>query len=491
MQIDQAVADILYCRLTQAAGLQLFLVTQQTICPLLNLRLGIKLRFEPVDITVVRIQRIRLRPFEVKAQHIAQEIAADIRLGHTIPIEAYALCAQVIVAVRQCRNEMSAEPPYIRLAHLPDTEETQDMIYAVGIEIILHLAETLLPPAEVILRHLIPVICREAPVLTTDREVIGWSTGTGVQIKQLRINRSIHAVRADSDRYITLHRYADRVCVSHCVCQLLIGMELQEFIEVLRLFVALCQECSIRLQPLLVLCLKRLVFLAAEERILILLIQRLEEHHLSVIYVLIVRKIQGVESRLLRVVFLLLCRSQTTHLFDIDVYRVQCKHAHRIIRIAVEVIMTQRRIVDRQGLNHLLPRSRSPVCHFLQVLELTNTEAFFATQREYRYGYTGTFPTRLRTTESTVVLIDHASFLYTPYLTVLAPFGVHHRSGLQVVDHVFVFHDILPLYHDICAPKRELRIVHHELVIRIPVTQLIAVTDDSYALRRFNLRQVN
>ena len=365
------------------------------------------------------------------------------------------------------------------------------MIYAVGIEIILHLAETLLPPAEVILRHLIPVICREAPVLTTDREVIGRSTGTGVQIKQLRINSSIHAVRTDTNRYIALHRYANRVGISHCVCQLLIGMELQEFIEVLRLFVALCQECSIRLQPIVILRLESLIFLAAEQRILVLLIQRLEEHHLSVIYVLVVRKRQRIECRLLRVVFLLLCRSQTTHLFDIDVYRVQCKHAHRIIRIAVEVIMTQRRIVDRQGLNHLLARSRSPVCQFLQVLELSDTESFFATQREYRNCYTGTFPTRLRTTESTVVLANDSAFLYTPYLTVLAPFGVHHSSGLQVVDHVFVFYNILPLYHDICAPKRELRIVHHELVIRIPVTQLSAVTDDSYALRRFNLRQVN
>ena len=139
MQINQAIADILYCRLTQAAGFQLFLIAQETICPLLHFHLRIKLRFEPVDITVARIQCVRFSPLGIITQHVTQEIRTDIRLGHTIPIEAYALCAQVIVAVRQCRNEMSAEPPYIRLAHLPDTEETQDMIYAVGIEIILHI----------------------------------------------------------------------------------------------------------------------------------------------------------------------------------------------------------------------------------------------------------------------------------------------------------------------------------------------------------------
>ena len=132
--------------------------------------------------------------------------------------------------------------------------------------------------------------------------------------------------------------------------------------------------------------------------------------------------------------------------------------------------MAQRGIVDRQRLNHLLSRSRSPVSHLLQVLKLTDTEPFFASQREDRNRYTRTFPARLRTTESTVVLIDHSAFFYAPYLTILTPFGIHYCTALQVIHHVFILHYILAFHHDICAPKRELRIAHHKLTIGIPIT---------------------
>ena len=78
---------------------------------------------------------------------------------------------------------MTAKSPLVLFAHLPDTEEAEDMIYAVSIEIILHLLEPRAPPAEVILRHLIPVIGREAPVLAACIEIIRRSTGRSVQIE--------------------------------------------------------------------------------------------------------------------------------------------------------------------------------------------------------------------------------------------------------------------------------------------------------------------
>ena len=170
---------------------------------------------------------------------------------------------------------------------------------------------------------------------------------------------------------------------------------------------------------------------------------------------------------------------------------MESKDGDSVVRIRIEVVMTQRRIVDRQGLNHLLTGSRSPIGHFLEVLELTDTEAFGATQREDRHGYTGSLPTRLGTTESTVVLVDYTTLLYAPDLAVLTPFGINYCTVLKVIDDVFIFDDILPFDIDICAPNGEVRIVHHELVIRVPIAQLSAVTDNRYALRRLDLRQVD
>ena len=153
--------------------------------------------------------------------------------------------------------------------------------------------------------------------------------------------------------------------------------------------------------------------------------------------------------------------------------------------------MSQCRIVDRQRLNHLLTRSRSPVRHLLQILELTDSETFFRPQREHRNGDSGAFPARLRPAESAVVLINNQPLLDTPDLTVLTPFGINHSTGLEVINDIFVLNYILTFHLNICFPDRELRIAHHQLVIRIPFTQLGAVSDDCHALRRQDLRQVD
>ena len=153
--------------------------------------------------------------------------------------------------------------------------------------------------------------------------------------------------------------------------------------------------------------------------------------------------------------------------------------------------MTQGGIVDREGLDHLLTRCGSPIGHFLEVLELTYTESFGTTEREDRYSYTGSFPTRLGTTESAVVLIDDLRFVHTPYLAVLTPFGVHHSAGLEVIDEVFVFHYILALDLDVSAPERELGVGHNHFLRSVPVAECVAVTDDSDSLSRQDLRQVD
>ena len=138
------------------------------------------------------------------------------------------------------------------------------MVDTVSVEVILHLCEAAAPPVVAVLGHLVPVVRREAPVLSADREVVGRCTGRSVEVEQVRLNGCIYRVRTDTDRYIALHCYAYRVRISHSVAQLLVGVELQVVVEPRLLLVALGQELCVRLQPAFVLLEERLELLAGK-----------------------------------------------------------------------------------------------------------------------------------------------------------------------------------------------------------------------------------
>ena len=78
--------------------------------------------------------------------------------------------------------------------NLPDAEESQDMVNAVGVEVLCHLAEAVHPPAAVVLHHLIPVVGGESPVLAVGRERIGWGTGLLTHVEVAGFYPSLYAV---------------------------------------------------------------------------------------------------------------------------------------------------------------------------------------------------------------------------------------------------------------------------------------------------------
>ena len=178
MQVHQTILDILlvFSEITALLG-------HQRIEILLHLHLRIKLRLEPVDIVVVGVEEGLYGLIGINAKHIAEEIAADIRLGEAVTVSLDSHVPQVLHGIRHSGIEVPAQSPNSRLGHLPDTEEAQDMVDAVGVEIVLHLGETAAPPEEIILGHLVPVVGGEAPVLATCIEIIGRSTGRSVQVK--------------------------------------------------------------------------------------------------------------------------------------------------------------------------------------------------------------------------------------------------------------------------------------------------------------------
>ena len=88
--------------------------------------------------------------------------------------------------------------------NLPNTEEAKDMVDAICIEVFSHLLEAVFPPLEAIFIHFLPIVGRESPVLTLNREVIRWRTGLAVHIEELRRNPGINACAANADRNVAL-----------------------------------------------------------------------------------------------------------------------------------------------------------------------------------------------------------------------------------------------------------------------------------------------
>ena len=296
MQIEQSLAQVdSLVFVHEACFVQLVVALQYGIKVVLHFHLGVKLVFEPEDVSVIRVQEALFGCFCIVAEHIAEEVRADIGFGHSVDVQTNAHVPQVLRRVRQRGREVSAQSPHIGLAHLPDAEEAEYMVDAVGVEVVLHLREAAAPPVVTVLSHLVPVIGREAPVLTADTEVIGRCTRRGVEVEQVGLNGCVHRVGTDADRYIALHRHAYRVCVGYSVAELLVGVELQEVVQAFLLFVALGEEGGVRLQPAFVLLEERLVLGTGETGVAVGLIECLEVDHLLVIYALVVGYRLGVE----------------------------------------------------------------------------------------------------------------------------------------------------------------------------------------------------
>ena len=87
--------------------------------------------------------------------------------------------------------------------NLPDSEEAEHMVDTVSVEIVGHILETADPPLTSVLEHLVPVVCREAPVLTIGREGVRWRTGLTVEVEVARFCPHIAAITIHADRDIS------------------------------------------------------------------------------------------------------------------------------------------------------------------------------------------------------------------------------------------------------------------------------------------------
>lgn len=114
------------------------------------------------------------------------------------------------------------------IRNLPDTEETKDMVDAVGREVFCHLAETSLPPMVLVFLHHLPVVGGHSPILSVGGKSIGRSSCLPVHIEIIRLYPCLHAVAADTYRDITFHDDSLAASVGAGIKQLYVQVVLQK-----------------------------------------------------------------------------------------------------------------------------------------------------------------------------------------------------------------------------------------------------------------------
>ena len=361
-----------------------------------------------------------------------------------VQMTIYAIGLNLLTTHTEGGGKLSHQTRLLRYGNLPDAEETQHVIYTIGIEILRHLAEAAHPPRAVVLEHLVPVVGGEAPVLSVVREGIGWCSSLSVEVEVTRLYPGLHTIATDADGDITLQYHLILTCILVGSTHLLVEDILDEIPEVEHLSISLRQalgplregggtvfisieaEAGIGLQPLAVVIDELLIGSTTFDGGTLLLEDSLQITHLGLHHAFIVYLWQGIQFLAQR--FVLRFQSlilQGWQLTQIGILRMQGIDADRVVGIRVLPGMSDSSIVDRQYLQHVLTRLGTPVYNHPQVAEVSYAEAPLTTQREDGNHSTSTLPQR--DTEPRLLHLDD-----------------HHLANLHIGFHQYAILAILP-----------------------------------------------
>mmetsp|Transcript_31256 Transcript_31256/g.64787 ORF Transcript_31256/g.64787 Transcript_31256/m.64787 type:complete len:308 (-) Transcript_31256:521-1444(-) len=165
------------------------------------------------------------------AKRALEEPARDERLRQTVDEVLAARLPQLVARDRQRRAEPPQQTPSGRRRHFPDAEEPQDVVDAERLEVSAHPAKAVGPPAVTVLRHRLPVVRREPPVLPVLGVVVGGGTRLLVHVEEMRLEPGIHRVVVDADRQVALQDHPLGSGVVGCFLQLKVQLVLNKPVE--------------------------------------------------------------------------------------------------------------------------------------------------------------------------------------------------------------------------------------------------------------------
>ena len=288
------------------------------------------------------------------------------------------------------------------------------MVDAVGVEIFAHVLEALYPPLAAVGEHLVPVVGREAPVLSVGAECIGWRTGLAVHVEVVGLYPCVATVWADTDGNVALEDYmlAAGILVSgfhlltelkldeHPECRFLTNrcgwvfnalLECGSELTIVRpLFevggaelVAQNAECGIRHKPTLVGVIEFLVVITLYYLLAILSPHVAQVTEFELVDTLIIDLRKLVELLALLLVFThFLNILECGKLLDINIHGVQSVNRDAVVRITVGPRLGDGGVVDWKHLQGTLACAFHPVDHLFEVTEVAHTTTLLTAQRE-------------------------------------------------------------------------------------------------------------
>ena len=385
------------------------------------------------------------------------------------------------------------------------------MVYAVGVEVLLHLAETAHPPRAAVGQHLVPVVGGESPVLSVGREGIGRSTGLPVEVEVAGLHPGLHAVARDADGDVTFQYHAMRARIRMSSTHLTVEVVLYVVPEIHLLLgllgnaapsgphvahlvgprreggraveVAEITEGSVRHQPVLVLLEKQLVSVAAlhgrpllGERLAQVGYLRGKDALVVNLRQLVQLHTQGLELLPLLLVF------QGWQLAQVAVLRMQGVDADGVVGIGVLPGAGDEGVVDREHLQDALLGLVAPVNHELQVAEVAHAKAALAAQREDGDDGAGTLP-RVDREEGLWQLVDHhAGSLLADAVdgAVHAVLPDGHLFAILVQDDELELEEARQLVSvEADNPLMAVMLNHGQGLIGVPVAQVLGAADNA------------
>ena len=178
---------------------------------LVHLPLGVVIGLQVIEAIALGYQEMLFDIRHMKAEDALEHPVVDEGLRKQFLPEGQTEILYLALCHRQRRGEMAQQSEDGLLRNLPDAEEAQHMVYADGIEVLFHPAQTLSEPSGKWKKgsgRSLPIIGRESPILSVLRETVWRRTGRSVETEELWMQGCLHTIAIDTNRHIALQYHA-------------------------------------------------------------------------------------------------------------------------------------------------------------------------------------------------------------------------------------------------------------------------------------------